>query len=682
MGLIGNFIRSWQTDENFHDAKAKNRKANNIMQSAVAKMEAAKRDSEKELQRLYDLKMDAYNSLRDFAETFTAIDDVRFRESNIAKEGLCQIPPETLAMLKEFKFEASIVDTTSVSDGVGMLSMLLPVGIGSFGSFSSLQESRAALAEAEANVYEAKMTARQIDSAVLVTKAITERARLLADVLSGMYTLWFKKAVMEFVRLVDSKNSIKYYFLQRDGYSVYSDEEYSFIAALAALAKTVKTVIDVKLYTEEEEEAEEILENTAIDTLTNDIKKQISQDESFGLSKTYCAPLITGEISAVEFIRPGDGFTDDFEGTKQRLQQEGYMAVCDFEDYIKSKSTSDSTAVRNRYLQICDNLYADRLYCQLYEKVVEGEKNYKNGYGYKALSVFRQTLQEAGDVEYKAKLISYLDDKLKSYLEADDTIKKKQNNFDGMKEWFEFYRAEASGRKAERFAYFGKHLAENAKKEGYREIYFEKRIPERKPTYTATTKSNVQKKQETKTETAQILSFRNILAIALGLWLATAYADDIAWIFYFGERYLWIDTMIVNTVAIWVLMVMSIAIAAGNFNGRNFGKYYMIGTVAPLTILYTQYCRTFQEMKHYILASIAFGVGCFVLAVLCMLKEGKWKYSHFCGLLLSMIAYPILFLIYAFFALFLESSQGFWLVITSMIFVIWSYIMVGALKES
>ena len=53
IGLIGNFIRSWQTDENFHSAKVKNRKATRIVQNAVDEYLAFCKEVGKEPEKEY-----------------------------------------------------------------------------------------------------------------------------------------------------------------------------------------------------------------------------------------------------------------------------------------------------------------------------------------------------------------------------------------------------------------------------------------------------------------------------------------------------------------------------------------------------------------------------------------------------------------------------------------------------
>lgn len=475
VGAVGNFIRSWKTDENFHDAKAKNRKANRIIEQSIDDLETASKKAEAEQQKLLDVKREAYDTLKRFVEIFKKINDVRFYESNLDEIKVKSLQAKDFAMLREIKFDGTIVDTTTIGDAAGMLSLFLPVGIGSFGSFSSWKESQAALAEAEANVYEAQCMAREIESSILVIDAIGERAKLLSDVLSGIYTCWFKNATKELERLVRSKNSIKYYFLERDGHSIYSDEEYEFIATLAALSKTVKAIIDAKIFDDEERENQELVDNPQIKKLATDLDKQIKKDESFGLKETYCAALLQGEIKSEELVRPSDYFVDDFEGTYVRLEQEGYESICKFEDYICSNKTSDSEEIRKRYLMICESLLLDEQYRKLKEKIVRAEEKFKNGYGYKALCTFKNTLEQSIDQSReKDNLIVYLEEKQSNALGKKGKPKYKQKGFAGLKQWVHICLFELSGRRNENIIELGKTLSTNAIDNGYRNKMFNK----------------------------------------------------------------------------------------------------------------------------------------------------------------------------------------------------------------
>ncbi len=471
----GNFIRSWQTDENYHSAKAKNRKANRIVQEAVADFEKATKKSQSEQQKLREVKNMAYATLLEFVESFKTIDDVRFHESKFIIENMDTLKLEDISMLKDIVFEPTIVDNTTVGDAAGMLSMLLPVGIGSFGSFSSLMESKAAVAEAEGNVYEAQSIARELESMTMVADATGERAKLLSGTLSGIHKLWFKNATDEFRRLVESKKTIKYYFMNRDGQSVYSEEEFEFIAILAALSKTVKSLIDAKLFDDDERESKELSDKPQIKKLTGDIKKQTQKDHSYGLKNTYCAPLLEGKVKTDELMRPGDYIVDDFEGTKARLKSEGYDSICAFEDYLCSAKTPDSADVEKKYFDVCRSLFVDELYREFGEKIEKQERKLGNGYGYKTLVALRDTLEEMYDnCPEKDKVLCYLDEKIDHATGKNGKPRLGRGGFAGLKKIVHICMFELHGRKKEVFVEIGQALSKKAVDSGYRNTMFKK----------------------------------------------------------------------------------------------------------------------------------------------------------------------------------------------------------------
>ena len=469
--FVGNFIRSWKTDENYQSAKAKNRKATRIVQDAVEEFEAAVKTAETEQTKMLDVKEKAYKALLEFVEIFKTIDDVRFRESTII--GTAQIgklSPEVLSMLKELKYEPMIVDNTSVGDGLGMLSMLLPIGMGSFGSFSSLQQSKAAVEEATANIYEAECIAREMESMTLCVNALGDRTKLVGDVLSGIYELWYKNAIKEFKYLVDSKNTIKYYFVNSKE-SVYTDEEYGFVASLAALSKTVKTLIDAKIFDEEESETQELSPNPKIVRQVEEIKREQKKDESFGLKQTYCAGLLEGKIKSNELVRPSDRFVDDFAATRARLEQGGYEALCKFDDYLKKTVTNDSQETRKRYFEVCDGLFADELYRKLAKRVKESSGKY----GYGTLCSLKATLEQSDDVSIELdNLIEYVEGEIQSILGKKGTPKLGKGGFKGLKKLVHICLFEIEGRRKEKMILLGEALSQSAIDRGYKNKAFGK----------------------------------------------------------------------------------------------------------------------------------------------------------------------------------------------------------------
>lgn len=157
------------------------------------------------------------------------------------------------------------------------------------------------------------------------------------------------------------------------------------------------------------------------------------------------------------------------------------------------------------------------------------------------------------------------------------------------------------------------------------------------------------------------------VGLGLGIFLATISAGKIATaLFTDGDKYLWIDARIVNSLAFWILICATVAMAVGNCFRTKVGKCCEIGTMISLTVLYAQYCRSVEMLEHYIVFSLVALVVIFILFG--VVSNREWKSSRYLSsVLMGLMAYPVLFLVYAFFTKFLDFSEGFWLVVTSVI---------------
>lgn len=465
IGTTGNFIRSWKTDENIERANAKNRKAKRIVDEAVDAFEEAAEYAKTEQENMIAVKEDAYKSLLEFAETFKSIDDVRFKESVITQTArISKLDSNMFAQLRDIEFTSEFHDNTPDSDLAGMLSMLLPVGIGSFGSFSSLRASEAAVEEAIANVYEAESMARELESMTLVTRALGDRTKLIGDVLKGIYEKWFFKANREFKYLVDSKDTIKYYFVDVTNTSAYTDEEYAFIATLSALAKTVKTLIDVPIFDEQERESQELSPKSQTVKQIEAIQEDEKKDKSFGLKSTYCAQLIEGKVKTDELVRPSDGFVDDFAATRQRLAREGYDSVCKFDDYLKTTKTKDTQEIRKRYFDVCDSLFADYLYQKLSSRIKSENKRF----GVDTLCILKSALEECDESSIELdNLLEYLEENVQNKLGRNGKPKFGQGGFKGLKRLVHMCLFEIEGRRQEKVICLGERVSQMAIEAGY-----------------------------------------------------------------------------------------------------------------------------------------------------------------------------------------------------------------------
>lgn len=164
---------------------------------------------------------------------------------------------------------------------------------------------------------------------------------------------------------------------------------------------------------------------------------------------------------------------------------------------------------------------------------------------------------------------------------------------------------------------------------------------------------------------------RRVFAFVLGVVLASAFSGGIAeLISTYGTKVLFVESYTANNIAIWLLICTSVMMLIGKFHNTKTEKRCGFISGISMFVLYVQYVRTVEQMNHYILFSIAFLVVCFILLCVFLTKE-NWNCSqYFSNMLLVLGCFPILFVVYAFFALFLGFSSGFWLVVTSIVMLL------------
>jgi hypothetical protein len=162
---------------------------------------------------------------------------------------------------------------------------------------------------------------------------------------------------------------------------------------------------------------------------------------------------------------------------------------------------------------------------------------------------------------------------------------------------------------------------------------------------------------------------RNVFAFVLGIILATLYAERFAVSISDGySKFLFLSAFTANKIAIWLLIAANVIIVLGKYKGTKMEKWCGIGSGVSLFVLYAQYCRTLEQMSHYIILSvIVFIVGVILWFVF---DEKKEKYQG--GVFLSMeclciAIMPLLFLVYAFFSKLLGFPEGFFLAVTSIV---------------
>lgn len=161
---------------------------------------------------------------------------------------------------------------------------------------------------------------------------------------------------------------------------------------------------------------------------------------------------------------------------------------------------------------------------------------------------------------------------------------------------------------------------------------------------------------------------RNVLAVVCGFIFATVFTGDIVQHITEGSsRFLFLQSITANKIALWSIICASIIMLVGNFQKSKIKIACNIGTGAGIGILYVQYCRTVEWMEHYIIFSV---IVFFVLGALGSFldeKKNAWKpMPYFVHMLISFAFWPVLFLGYAFCSKLLGFSEGFCLVVTAL----------------
>ena len=187
------------------------------------------------------------------------------------------------------------------------------------------------------------------------------------------------------------------------------------------------------------------------------------------------------------------------------------------------------------------------------------------------------------------------------------------------------------------------------------------------------------------TEATVMGGARNVFAFVAGFITAAAYAEEIALKVTTGfDKVLFLDSFTANKIAIWLILCTSLIMLIGEFRGTKTEKMCGYASGSAISILYIQYCRTVEQLNHYIIFSV---IAFVVLAIIYAFFEEKkdtWHFGLFFSLeALGMAMWPLGFLVYAFFAKLIGFSEGFCLVVTSILMVLFTVFgVVGTLEEN
>lgn len=161
---------------------------------------------------------------------------------------------------------------------------------------------------------------------------------------------------------------------------------------------------------------------------------------------------------------------------------------------------------------------------------------------------------------------------------------------------------------------------------------------------------------------------RNLIAILSGFFFAFLFAGNFAEMIS-GEtqKFLFMRAVTVNKFAIWLLICAMLIVLIGQFKNTPIEPLCDLSSRFALSILYVQYCRTVEQMDHYIIFSIVFFGVCAVAYSFLEDKEDQWKSASFLSRQTKVLMlWVATFLIYAFFTKWFDFSTTFWLVITSI----------------
>ena len=171
---------------------------------------------------------------------------------------------------------------------------------------------------------------------------------------------------------------------------------------------------------------------------------------------------------------------------------------------------------------------------------------------------------------------------------------------------------------------------------------------------------------------------RKVLAIIMGLFFSSIFVWKIN-INLPGDtkKFLFVDAHIVNMIAIWLLLCTLIIMLIGDFSDTIVEGICRCGSGLSLFILYVQYCRSVEQMEHYIIFPILFCAASIVIVVLLNAIKDDWDSGYyFSRQSINILFWPIGFIFYAFLSKFLEFPESSCLIFTSVIFLIITAILV------
>ncbi len=178
--------------------------------------------------------------------------------------------------------------------------------------------------------------------------------------------------------------------------------------------------------------------------------------------------------------------------------------------------------------------------------------------------------------------------------------------------------------------------------------------------------------QKSSSETTVLKGSRNILSVVSGVILASIFAGNITYkITDAADKFLFLDSYTANKIAIWLFICASVIMVIGKFKGSKTEKACDVASGIATVVLYVQYCRSVEQMKHYIIFSLVWLIVSATIFGLFDNNKNQWQFGNFLTAeIYSMVAWSLLFLIYVFFAKFVGISNNICLIVTSVLLVV------------
>lgn len=158
------------------------------------------------------------------------------------------------------------------------------------------------------------------------------------------------------------------------------------------------------------------------------------------------------------------------------------------------------------------------------------------------------------------------------------------------------------------------------------------------------------KNQSNFTDGTFLIILRNMFALVIGFYFATFFSRKLTLLITTERRkVLGIDSFLANRFAIWLIIFSLCIMLIATFSDKVWEKVIGCGTGVGITILYFEYARVASNMNHYIIFNIA------ILIIISILSNGLDKIKdafpltmYLYNMCMSLVAYPIFFLIYSF----------------------------------